>query len=175
MYEKGLEVVVCSTRRNPPECIDPSIKSCNYMNNILAKLEVLRQGLKEGVMLNPDGYVAECTADNIFAIQHGEITTPLVTDGALRGITRDEVLRIGRDLGYEVSERTITVYDLYTADECFLTGTGAEVIAVVRIDGRPIGGGKPGPITNALLKEFRRRTQEQGLPIYEEVAARAES
>jgi branched-chain amino acid aminotransferase len=173
MYETGLEVVTCSIRRNTPACVDPSIKSCNYLNNILAKIEVLRQGLKEGVMLNPDGYVAECTADNIFAVNGRQVITPPVTDGALRGITRAEVLRIAGDLDYDPVERTMTQYDLYTAQECFLSGSGAEIIAVVKIDGRPIGNGKPGPITNELLTEFRRRTVSEGTPIYEKAPAAA--
>ena len=173
LYETGLEVVTCATRRIPAEAFDPSIKSCNYLNNVLAKIEVLRQGLKEGIMLNHAGMVAECTADNIFAVQGRKVMTPTTTCGALRGITRGEVLAIAGDLGYEPVESSLAVYDLYSADECFLSGTGAELISVVKIDGRVVGDGKPGPITTRLLAEFRRRTTTQGVPIYVEAPARA--
>jgi branched-chain amino acid aminotransferase len=124
-------------------------------------------------MLNLDGHVAECTADNVFAIKGRKVMTPTTSCGALRGITREEVLRIAGDLGYEPAESVLTMYDLYSADECFLTGTGAELIAVVKIDGRIIGDGKPGPITNELLAEFRHRTTTQGTPIFEDVPARS--
>jgi branched-chain amino acid aminotransferase len=169
LYDTGLEVITVATRRNPPHCIDPRIKSLNYLNNILAKVEVIRQGLKEGIMLTTDGFVAEATADNVFVIKDGNVLTPPSHLGALCGITRATVMELASDLGYRVEEAPLTQYDLYNCDECFLTGTGAEVISVVKIDGRTIGDGKPGPHTNKLLKAFREYAAQQGDPIYEEV------
>jgi branched-chain amino acid aminotransferase len=168
LYETGLELIICQTRRTPVQCVDPSIKSCNYLNNILAKVECLQRGLKEGVMLNTDGLVSECTADNIFVVRGSRLSTPRVTSGILRGITRSTVLELGRELGLDVREEDLAPIDLYTADEVFLTGTGAEIIGVVKIDGRIVGEGRPGPKTGMLLEAFRELVKRDGHPVYAE-------
>ena len=166
LYERGLEVVTCGTRRNSVAALSPSIKSLNYLNNILAKLEAQNAGAAEGLMLNEQGYVAECTGDNVFIVKHGTIVTPPVSAGSLRGITRDVVCQLAGELGFTVSEREMTRYDIYTADECFLTGTAAEIISVVLLDKRVIGDGRPGPVTNRLSDAYRQLTQANGTPIY---------
>lgn len=153
-YENGLEIITVATRRNRPDVLSPRIKSLNYLNNILAKIEGLNANVVEALMLNDEGYVAECTGDNIFVVKDKKLMTPPVTAGILEGITREVVMKIARDLGIEVIERNMTRYDLFVADECFLTGTAAEIIPVVRIDRRPIGDGKPGPITKQLLEAY---------------------
>lgn len=165
-YENGLEVCIVSVRRIPPDSLSPAIKSLNYLNNILAVIEVNQRGLHEGILLNQQGYVAEATADNIFVIKDGRISTPHINAGALPGITRGAVLDICRTIGIPVREDWLTAYDLYTADEMFLTGTGAELIPVVKVDGRMIGGGKPGPVFQQLNLEFRQLVQVDGTPIY---------
>ncbi len=154
-YDEGLEIAIVSTRRNLPTALSPQIKSLNYLNNILARLEVNRLGVGEGIMLNHEGYVAEATADNIFIVKGGAIKTPAIPMGALPGITRGCVIELARDAGMNVIETILTPYDLYTADECFLTGTGAEVVPARAIEGRAIGSGKPGPITRKLIELFR--------------------
>ncbi len=154
LYSKGIAIVTASTRRLPPDGIDPRIKSLNYLNNILAKIEARQAGCPEAVMLNQEGFVAECTADNIFLIYSGVLQTPAPGWGALGGITRSVVLDLAAAAGMTIRETVLTRYDLYTGDECFLTGTGAEIIPVVSIDGRRIGTGKPGPGTEKLKKEF---------------------
>lgn len=153
-YTHGLELVTVATRRTPHWALDPRIKSLNYLNNILAKIEAQQAGAVEALMLNAEGYVAECTADNIFLVRHGRILTPAVSAGALQGVTRDSVVDIANNLGLPVEEGLYTRYDLYTADECFMTGTGAEIVPVVRIDGRQIGTGVPGPLTAHIRKAF---------------------
>ncbi len=163
LYRNGLDVVTCSTRRIAPGALSPSVKSLNYLNNILAKIEAGDAG--EGLMLNEQGYVAECTGDNVFILKNGQISTPPVSAGALRGITRDVVFEIGKELGYTVAEPELTRYDLFVADECFLTGTAAEIIPVVKLDGRPIGDGKPGKVTAQFIARFRELTQSTGTPI----------
>ncbi len=155
LYEKGLEVVTAATARIPPEALNPRIKSCNYLNNILAKIEGLNAGCVEAIMLNHLGYVAECTGDNIFCVKDGRVLTPPEEAGILKGITRDVVMDLARAEGLEVAERPLTRYDLYSADEVFLTGTAAEIIAVVKIDGRTIGSGKEGMVTRKLRKGFK--------------------
>lgn len=165
-YQSGLKVVTCSVRRISPAALSPAIKSLNYLNNILAKIEANQANAGEGLMLNEQGYVAECTGDNVFAIRGGVIYTPPVSAGALRGITRQVVFDIAAEWGTEVVEANLTPYDLYTADECFLTGTAAEIIAMVSLDGRHIADGKPGPITQKLTTRFRELTQAEGTPIY---------
>ena len=155
-YEKGLEVITCGTVRNLANAVDPRIKSLNYLNNILAKIEAQRAGVREAIMLNARGMVAECTGDNIFIVKDGEVVTPPVSAGILAGVTRQVVLDLAREDGMAVAERDMSRYDVYTADECFLTGTAAELIPVVRVDGREIGDGKPGPVTNRLLEMFRK-------------------
>ncbi len=154
-YRDGIEIMIASTRRIPPECLDPRIKSLNYLNNILAKLEARNSGCFEAVMLNTQGFVAECTADNIFVVKEGALLTPSPHHGALQGITRDTVMEAARSAGIEAIESALAPYDLYTADECFLTGTGAEIVPVIKIDGRTIGNGRPGPVTRRLIEAFR--------------------
>jgi branched-chain amino acid aminotransferase len=160
LYEKGLEIVTVSVQRNHPAALSARIKSLNYLNNILAKIEGLQAGCIEALMLNHKGEVAECTGDNIFLIRHGALYTPPLEAGILAGITRDAVIEIARDAGIDVHERPLTKHDVYVADECFLTGTAAEVVPVVKVDSRIIGAGKPGPITADLEKRFRKLTQE---------------
>lgn len=159
LYANGLEIVTAATMRNHPNAVNPRLKSLNYLNNILAKIEAIDAGTLEAVMLNHLGYVAECTGDNIFIIRDGRLFTPPIAAGILEGITRDEILAIARDFKIEVREENITRQDLYVADECFLTGTAAEVIPVVRIDKREVGSGKPGPVTKRLAEEFHRHTR----------------
>ncbi|HOX05067.1 MAG TPA: branched-chain-amino-acid transaminase [Planctomycetota bacterium] len=153
-YEKGLEVITTATRRIPPDCLSPRVKSLNYLNNIMAKIEGIQAGCMEVIMLNRSGYVAECSADNIFMLRDGRLFTPPLEAGALGGITRNTVLELARGAGYETQEPNLTLYDLYTADEVFLTGTAAEVMPVVKIDGRVIADGKPGQATRDLRKRF---------------------
>ena len=159
LYEKGLEIITVSTVRNHPAAVDPRIKSLNYLNNILAKIEGMQAGCIEALMLNHKGEVAECTADNIFLARRGRLLTPPTEAGALEGITRAEVIRLGRDAGIEVREVPMTKHDVYIADECFLTGTAAEVVPVVKVDSRTIGDGTPGPITRDLMKRFHELTR----------------
>src|SRR5580692_384805 len=153
-YDNGLAIVTVPTRRINPAALPPTVKSLNYLNNILAKIEAKQFGALEAIMLNDQGYVAECTADNVFIVRRGEILTPAASHGALQGITRGAVLDIARELGLRPSEAELTRYDIWCADECFLTGTGAEVIPVVRLDGREIGTGKPGPATHRVGEAF---------------------
>ena len=165
-YKKGLELVIVATKRNIPEAIDPGIKSLNYLNNILAKIEASLQNMPEAVMLNREGYVAECTGDNIFIVEKNVLITPPFYVGILAGITRQAVMELAREkLGLLVREEAFTRLHLYNADECFLTGTAAEVIPVVKIDGRKIAEGKPGKITVRLIKEFRDLTKKEGTKI----------
>jgi len=154
VYTQGLELVTAATRRTPAWALDPRIKSLNYLNNVLAKIEAQQAGAIEAVMLNAEGYVAECTADNIFAVQQRRVLTPSTAAGALPGVTRDSVLEIAYELGLTREEGFLTRYDFYTADECFMTGTGAEIVPVVRLDGRQVGAGTPGPITAQIRQQF---------------------
>lgn len=165
-YQKGMVMVTCSTRRATPAALLPAVKSLNYLNNIMAKVEASHAGADEGVMLNEQGYVAECTGDNLFVVKRGVVTTPPVYAGALCGINRAVVLEICQELGIPTRESEMTRYDIYTADECFLTGTAAEVIAAIVLDTRPIGDGKPGALTNRIIERFREITQTTGTEIY---------
>jgi branched-chain amino acid aminotransferase len=165
LYHRGLDLVTVPTTRNLHSALNPAIKSLNYLNNILAKIEALNSGCEEAIMLNSEGYVAECTGDNIFMVKGGQLLTPPLSAGALHGITRDVVMELARQNGMAVGEPNLTRYDLFNADECFLTGTGAEIIAAVKIDGRVIGGGKPGPVTEKLVTQYRQLTQVSGEPI----------
>jgi branched-chain amino acid aminotransferase len=165
LYKRGLEIITVATTRNLHSALNPAIKSLNYLNNILAKIEALNGGCEEAIMLNADGYVAECTGDNIFIVKGGQLLTPPLSAGALYGITRGTVMALGRESGLAVSEPNLTRYDLFNAEECFLTGTGAEIIAVVKIDGRVIGKGKPGRVTEGLIGRYRDLTQTSGEPI----------
>jgi branched-chain amino acid aminotransferase len=160
LYEKGLEIVTVSVQRTSPAALSPRIKSLNYLNNILAKIEGLQAGCIEALMLNHKGEVAECTGDNVFLVRHGVLYTPPLDAGILGGITREAVIEIAREAGIEVRETALTKHDVYIADECFLTGTAAEVVPVVKVDSRTIGTGKPGPITRDLEKRFKKLTQE---------------
>src|SRR3954470_9609666 len=164
-YDNGLSIVTVPTRRINPAALPPTVKSLNYLNNILGKIEAKQFGALEAIMLNDQGYIAECTADNVFIVHKGEIITPAASQGALKGITRSAVLDIGRELNLPVRETDMTRYDVWCADECFLTGTGAEVIPVVKLDGRVIGDGKPGAITQKVLASFRRVVLTQGTRI----------
>jgi len=159
LYENGLEIITAATMRNHPNAVNPRLKSLNYLNNILAKIEAIDAGTLEAVMLNHQGFVAECTGDNLFIVRDGVLFTPPIAAGILEGITRDEIIAIAAASGIKVREENLTRHDLYVADECFLTGTAAEVVPVVRIDKRTIGDGKPGPVTTRLLEEFHRRTR----------------
>ncbi|MGW8257051.1 MAG: branched-chain-amino-acid transaminase [Thermoguttaceae bacterium] len=158
-YEKGLEIVTVSTVRNHHAALSPRIKSLNYLNNILAKIEGLQAGCNEALMLNCRGEVAECTGDNIFLVRAGRLLTPTIDAGILEGITREAVIELAAQAGIEVRETTLTKHDVYIADECFLTGSAAEVVPVVRVDSRPIGDGTPGPITRDLIKRFHKLTR----------------
>lgn len=165
IYEKGLTIITVPTIRNHTESINPNIKSLNYLNNILAKIEAVNAGCMEAIMLNAQGFVAEATGDNIFMVRGKTLTTPPHWAGALEGITRNAVMRIASANGYVVREDTITRCDLYTADEVFLTGTAAEVVPVVTIDRRTIGSGTPGPVTRQLVRKFRQFASANGTPI----------
>jgi len=164
LYHNGLSMITCATRRVAPAAFSPAVKSLNYLNNILAKIESSDAG--EGLMLNEQGYVAECTGDNIFILKKGKLLTPPVSAGGLGGITRNVVLEIAQELGIPASEPMLTRYDLYTADESFLTGTAAEIIPVVELDKRAIGSGTPGPLTAKFIARYRELTQASGTPIY---------
>ena len=164
-YEKGLSIVTVPTRRVGPAALPSTVKSLNYLNNIMAKIEARQFGAQEGVVLNDQGYVAECTADNIFTVHRGNVLTPPATQGALEGITRGAIFAIAAELGIPAREANLTRYDIWCADECFLTGTGAEVIPVVGLDGRSIGSGRPGPITLRVLEAFRQRVLKDGTRI----------
>ena len=161
-YEKGLAIVTVPTRRMNPAALSPAIKSLNYLNNILAKIEAQQFGALEAIMLNDQGMVAECTGDNVFIVHKGKIYTPAAQQGALKGITRDTIFDIAADLGVPIEEHDLTRYDIWNADECFLTGTGAEVIPVVKLDGREIGDAKPGPIFKRVLEAFHHRVRQEG-------------
>jgi branched-chain amino acid aminotransferase len=159
-YEKGLEVITASIIRNHPNALNARIKSLNYLNNILAKIEAVRAGCQEAIMLNHNGEVAECTGDNIFVVKHGVLRTPHLVAGILEGVTRNAVIELAREAKIPVQEMALTRHDVYSADECFLTGTAAEVVAVVKCDGRPIGNGKPGPITRQLREQFHQLARQ---------------
>ena len=158
LYEQGLHVITAKTIRNHPDALDPRIKSLNYLNNILARIEATDAGAAEALMLNHNGEVAECTGDNVFVVREGRISTPPISAGILAGITRNTVIALAREAEYIVEETALLPTDVYSADECFLTGTAAEVVAVVRLDGREIGNGKPGPVTQKLRQRFRDMT-----------------
>lgn len=164
-YTDGLRVITCATRRNDPAALDPAIKSLNYLNNILARIEVNRAGADEGLMLNQAGQVAEATGDNLFVLRDGVLYTPPTAAGILVGITREAVLGLAVELGIEVREQPFGLQFVYNGDECFLTGTAAEVIPVVEVDQRPIGDGRPGRVTQELIAAFRRLVAGSGTPI----------
>ena len=165
-YETGMVMITCPTRRISPAALPPMVKSLNYLNNIMAKIEANHAGADEGVMLNDEGFVAECTGDNLFILKRGEVVTPPIYSGGLRGITREVVMEICAGLGKTVREQEMTRYDIFTADECFLTGTAAEVIPAVMLDARPIGTGVAGTFTRQVVARFREITRSTGTPIY---------
>jgi branched-chain amino acid aminotransferase len=164
-YDNGLAIVTVPTRRINPAALPSTVKSLNYMNNILGKIEAKQFGALEAIMLNDQGYVAECTADNVFIVHKGELLTPSASQGALKGVTRSTIIDIAKELGIPNRESDLTRYDLWCSDECFLTGSGAEVIPVVKLDGREVGNGKPGPITKRVLESFRKRVLVEGTRI----------
>ena len=164
-YTTGLSIVTVPTRRTNPAALSPAVKSLNYLNNIMAKIEARQAGALEAIMLNDQGYVAECTGDNIFIVHKGEILTPAASQGALKGITRDTIFDVAKEIGVPIREADLTRYDVWCADECFLTGTGAEVIPVVKLDGREIGTAKPGAVTQKVLAAFRRCVLTEGTRI----------
>lgn len=161
-YEEGLKITTVSTRRISPAALPPKIKSLNYLNNILAKIEAIQGGCMEAVMLNDQGFVAECSGANIFTVKKGIISTPDTSAGALDGITRQVAMEIAEEQKVPLLETNLTTYDLWTADECFLTGTAAEIVPVTEIDGRKVGEGRPGPVTLSFMKEFRGRVSSDG-------------
>src|SRR5437870_9504463 len=166
LYRKGLSIVTVATRRSTPASLNPAVKSLNYLNNVMARIEANLASADEALMLNDAGNVVECTADNVFIIKRGQIFRPPITAGELRGITRSIVFEIAAEIGIEVTGADITRHDVFVADECFLTGTAAEIIPVVKADGRLIGNGKPGPITARTIARFREMTRETGTPIF---------
>nr|WP_239581413.1 branched-chain-amino-acid transaminase [Jeotgalibacillus terrae] len=166
LYETGIEIVTVASRRNRSDVLSPKVKSLNYLNNILVKIEAGLAGVPEALMLNDQGYVAEGSADNIFIVRGNKILTPPGYVGALEGITRNAIIELARDKGYEMEEAVFTRHDVYVADEVFLTGTAAEVIAVVKVDGRVVGEGVPGNITNDLLESFRELVIKDGVKVY---------
>ena len=161
-YDNGLKIITVPTRRCNPAALPPAVKSLNYLNNILAKIEAQHLGYHEAIMLNDQGYIAECTGDNVFIVHKGELITPAASSGALKGITRDTALAIADELGIPWREANMTRYDVWVADEVFLTGTAAEIVPIVEIDARVIGNGKPGPITAKFLESFHRRVSIEG-------------
>lgn len=165
VYREGIELITAATQRVNVAAISPSIKSLNYLNNILAKIEAIHAGTIEAIMLNSAGYIAECTGDNLFIVRRGRIETPPVSDGALIGITRNVIIELAGKLGLPAAETHLTRYDLMTADECFITGTAAEIVPVAKVDCRPIGTGRPGTITLKLIAAFRNLTRTEGVPI----------
>ena len=166
LYAKGMEIITVPTTRNLHSALNPAIKSLNYLNNILAKIEANNAGCEEAILLNAEGFVAECTGDNLFLVRNGQLFTPPLSAGTLYGITRGVVIDLARDEGLAVTEPNLTRYDVFNADECFLTGTGAELIPVVKVDGRTIGSGRPGPITRRFEAKYHALTQVSGEPIY---------
>ncbi len=167
LYQQGMQIITVPTVRNLHSALNPAIKSLNYLNNILAKIEANNAGCEEAIMLNAAGFVAECTGDNVFIVKENHVLTPPLTAGALYGITRRVVLDLAAQLGFKAAETDLTRYDLFNAEECFLTGTGAELVPVVRIDGRVIGTGSPGPVTQRLVEQYHALTKMSGEPIYD--------
>jgi len=162
LYEKGLTLITSATRQVSHEAVDPRVKSLNYLKNVLAKIDAAQAGADEAIMLNAEGFVAECTGDNLYVVRGGAILTPSPQDGALEGITRAALLQLAAEAGISARETRLTRFDVYTADECFLSGTGAEVIAVTRVDGRPIAAGERGPITRQLQQAFQALARHEG-------------
>ena len=171
LYKSGMEIITVPTQRSMSEAVSPRVKSLNYLNNVLAKIEAVNAGFEEAIMLNKYGFVAECTGDNVFIVKNKTVITPPAYMGALEGITRNTVMEIATEMGKEkeiiVKQRVMSRHDVFSSDECFLTGTAAEVIPVTKVDGRTIGNGEVGEITETLRKAFIELTQTTGTPIYE--------
>jgi len=165
LYRKGLELVTCATRRPTPASLSPQVKSLNYLNNVMGKIEAIHAGVVEGLMLNEHGFVAECTGDNIFIVRDGTIFTPPVSDGALDGITRRVVFELAEKAGLEVVEQTMSRVDIFGAEECFVTGTAAEVVPVISLDKRKIGDGAPGPVTRGMMEKYHDLARSAGTPV----------
>lgn len=163
-YENGLDLITCATRRPTPASLSPQVKSLNYLNNVMAKIECIQAGVMEGILLNEQGYVAECTGDNVFIVKQGIVYTPPVSDGSLDGITREVIFDLCTSEGIEIREVSMTRHDVFIADEAFLTGTAAEVIPFVKLDQREIGEGTPGPISKQLITAFRKLANSEGTP-----------
>jgi branched-chain amino acid aminotransferase len=166
LYATGLKVITSATRQVSHDAFDPRVKSLNYLKNILAKIDAQRAGAHEAIMLNSAGFIAECTADNLFVVRHSRLLTPSPQDGALEGVTRGTVLELAAEAGLEAAEARLTRYDVYTADECFVTGTGAEVMSVAEVDGRRIADGKAGPATRRLSEAFYALVRREGEPLW---------
>lgn len=174
-YESGLRLIIAATRKNSVDALSPRIKSMNYLNNILAKIEAIHAGAAEAVMLDRNGFLTECTSENLFVVKNQVVYTPTAVVGILEGITRSVVMELAQARGYQVQMAFMTAHDLMTADEAFVTGTGAEILPVVEVSGRHIGDGRPGPVTQELLAAFRELTQREGTPIYNGRASTGES
>lgn len=166
-YEQGLTLVTVSARRTPPQCLSPNIKSLNYLNNIVGRIEANHVNADEGLMLDIQGFVSEATADNLFTVRRGVVATP-PAHNTLKGITRKAVMQVARMEGFPVEEHPIALFDVYTADEVFITGTAAEVVPVTKVDGKRVGDGAPGPITKHLMAAFGKYARTTGTPIYPE-------
>ncbi len=166
LYNEGMEIITAATRRNRPEGVNPQMKSLNYLNNIMAKLEANLAGVPEAMLLNTEDYVAECTGDNIFIVKDGVLITPPPFVGILVGITRNAIIELAEKIGVKVEEKVFTRYEVFTADECFLSGTAAEAIPVVKVDGRTIADGKPGPVTKKITEAFKELIKTEGTEIY---------
>jgi branched-chain amino acid aminotransferase len=167
-YERGLRAITATTRKVPPDALSPQAKTLNYLNNIMARLEANQAGVEEAIMLNADGYVCECSADNLFIVRSGEVWTPPAYLGILKGVTRGAIIELAAKIGVPLAEQVFTLHDVYTADECFLSGTGAELGPVVEVDARPIGTGRPGPLSARFLRAFRELARTDGTLVYPE-------
>jgi branched-chain amino acid aminotransferase len=165
-YARGVKVITSATRQVSHEAVDPRVKSLNYLKNVLAKIDAQRAGADEALLLNAEGFIAECSADNLFVIRHGALATPAPLDGALEGITRGVVLQLAAEANIPAREARLARYDVYTADECFVSGTGAEIMPVVEVDGRTIGSGSPGPLTRRLADAFHALVRSEGTPLW---------
>jgi len=166
LYQKGLKVITSATRQVSHEAVDPRVKSLNYLKNVLAKIDAAQAGAHEAIMLNPEGFIAECTADNLFVVRGGQLFTPSPQDGALGGITRGVILELAAEARIPAAEARLTRYDLYTADEAFVSGTGAELMPVTSADGRLLADGKPGPLTRRLTEAFHALVRNEGTPLW---------
>jgi len=166
LSDEGVKVITSATRQVSHEAFDPRVKSLNYLKNVLAKIDAQRAGAQEAILLNAEGFIAECTADNLFVVRGGRLLTPSPQDGALEGVTRGAILELAAEANISAAQTRLTRYDVYTADECFVTGTGAELMPVTEADGRPIADGKPGPVTHRLTEAFHALVRHEGDPLW---------